>query len=177
MKPKIIIIGAGGHARVVCEVILLNSEYDVVGFVDANIPVGTEVMNGLKVIANQNKLSDLKKFADHYFVAIGNNEVREKLFEELKQFLTPVTLIHPAAIISKSAIIESGSICLANTVVGANCTIGENCIVNAGTIVDHDSVIENNVHLSVGTMVGSNSMIGSKTTTTIGQNINSFSKV
>ncbi|OFX21251.1 MAG: hypothetical protein A2033_11095 [Bacteroidetes bacterium GWA2_31_9] len=176
MKPKIVIIGAGGHAKVICDAILAKSDFEIVGFVDSTIPVGTVIMNNFKVIIEQNELTNLKKHADFFIIGIGNNKIREELYNKLKSFLKPTSIIHPTAFIASNAIINSGTVCLANSIISANCTIGENTIINAGSIIDHESIIGNNVHISIGTLVGSNSIIGNNITTKIGQVYNSFSK-
>jgi sugar O-acyltransferase (sialic acid O-acetyltransferase NeuD family) len=176
MNPKIVIIGAGGHAKVVCDAIFSKNEFTIVGFVDANVPVGTEVMNGLKVILPQQKLEELKGQAEYFIVAIGNNKVREDLFKRLSGILKPATVIHAKAVIAPSAVIKEGSVFLANSVVSAFCSIGENSIINAGVVVDHESVVGNHVHLSIGTLVGSNSVIPDHAVTGIGQSFNSFSR-
>lgn len=177
MNPKIVIIGAGGHAKVVCDAILCSGKYTIAGFVDAKVPVGTVVMDDYKVILSQDELDKLKNTVDYFIVAIGNNEIRAKLYNELKQFLKPAVIIHPAAAIARNAKIGEGAVVLANSVVNALGVIGENTIVNSGVVVDHESVIGDHVHLSIGTMVGSNSSVSGFITTEIGQNINGFSKL
>lgn len=177
MNPKIVIIGAGGHAKVICDAILSGGKYAIAGFVDANVPVGSLVMYDYKVILAQDELPKVKSHGDYFIVAIGNNQVRAGLYNELKQILKPATIIHPAAAIAKSAEIKEGAVLLANAVVNALSVIGENTIVNSGVVVDHESVIGDHVHLSIGTMVGSNSSISGFVTTAIGQNINAFSKL
>lgn len=176
MKPKIAIIGAGGHAKVICDTILAKSEFEIVGFVDSIVPVGTIIMNDFKVILEQKKLENLKSYADFFIVGIGNNKIREELFNKLKTFLKPATIIHPTAVIASNAVINPGTVCLAKSIISANCTVGENTIINAGSIIDHESKIGNNVHISIGTLVGSNSIIGNNLTTSIGQIFSSFSK-
>jgi sugar O-acyltransferase (sialic acid O-acetyltransferase NeuD family) len=177
MNPRIVIIGAGGHAKVVCDAILRNGEYTIAGFVDAEVPVGTIIMGDHRVILPQTEMGKLQSFAEFFIVAIGNNLVREKLYKELKQFLKPAIVIHPTAAISVDVEIKKGSVFLANSVVNAFSVIGENTIINSGVVVDHECVIGDHVHLSIGTMVGSNATVASHIVTDIGQNINSFSKI
>ncbi|MCW3102249.1 MAG: protein with transferase hexapeptide repeat domain [Bacteroidetes bacterium] len=177
MNPKLVIIGAGGHAKVVCDAVESSGDYRIAGFVDANVPVGTVVTPGYKVILHQDNLDKLKSYADYFIVAIGNNKVREELFNRLSNILKPATVIHSSAAVAGTAELKPGSVILANAVVSAFSTIGENTIVNAGVVVDHESVIGNNVHLSIGTMVGSNSTVADHTVTAIGQHINAFSKL
>lgn len=177
MSNRIVIIGAGGHAKVVCDAILAQNEYVLNGFVDISIEVGTVVINGYQVLAHQSNLESLKSQVDFFIVAIGNNKVREQVYNFAKEILQPAIVIHPTAVIGSEVKIGAGSVVLANAVVNASAIIGENVIVNSRVVVDHDCHIENNIHLSIGTMVGSNSKIKSGYLSEIGQNINSFSNL
>jgi FlaA1/EpsC-like NDP-sugar epimerase len=81
MKPKIIIIGAGGHGRVVHDAILTESKYEVIGFADSAIDIGTIVLNDKKVISNLNDIESIIPKISFFIVAIGNNEIRKKIFD------------------------------------------------------------------------------------------------
>lgn len=177
MKPKIIIIGAGGHGKVVCDAILAQGTFEVVGFVDASLPVNTSVFQSYKVIAEQSKINSLNTIAEFFVVAIGNNKIREELSVIAAKVMKPAIVIHPSATIAITASVGEGAVILANAVVNADAMISENTIVNSGVIVDHDCKIGKYVHLSIGTMVGSNSAVADYVTTSIGQKINSFSKI
>ncbi|GDX53488.1 hypothetical protein LBMAG27_25350 [Bacteroidota bacterium] len=176
MKPQIIIIGAGGHGKVVCDAILAQNKFEVKGFVDATIPVETAIINNYKVIAHQNDLASLKSQNDFFVVAIGNNPVREKVFNTAIEFLQPATIIHPSAVIGSEVKIGEGTVVLAKAVINAFSVIGKNTIVNAGVVVDHECIVGDNAHLSIGTMMGSNSNFEKNRTSAIGERINSFSK-
>lgn len=177
MSNRIVIIGSGGHAKVVCDAILAQNEYVMNGFVDISLDVGTVVINGYQVIAHQNNLESLKSQVDFFIVAIGNNKIREEVYNFAKKILEPAIVIHPSAVIGSDVKIGAGSVVLANAVVNASASIGENVIVNARVVVDHDCIVENNIHLAIGTMVGSNSKICSGYSSSIGQNINAFSNL
>ncbi|MCW3084108.1 MAG: acetyltransferase [Bacteroidetes bacterium] len=176
-KPGIVIIGAGGHAKVICDAIIAGDEYHVAGFTDAVVPADTLVQYDYRVIAHQDHLQDITNRAEYFIVAIGSNPVREELYEKALQFFKPVSIIHPTAIIAQSAEIKLGAVCLAGSIVNSNCVISENVIINSGAVVDHDCIIEKNVHISIGTMVGSNSIVAEGVTTSIGERIESFSKI
>ena len=177
MKNKIVIIGAGGHGKVVLDAIHSQGIYDAVGFADDGLACGTEVLKNYKIIANSNDFAKLRDFADYFIVAIGNNKIREGIYYNLKNILNPAVIIHPKAVVANDAVIMSGAVILANSVVSSQCFIGENTIVNAGVIVDHESKIQSHVHLSVGTIVGCNSIVSNYCKTTIGQLIPPFSKI
>ncbi len=177
MGSRIVIIGSGGHGKVVFDAIKAQQKYDIVGFVDHAVIVDTIVIDNYKVIAQQNDIDLILKNADFFIVAIGNNIMREQVYNLFKSLLKPATIIHPSSIIGSNVRIEEGVVILANSVLNANSNIRENSIVNAGVIVDHDCEICNSVHLSIGTIVGSNSLINKGYMTTIGQNLNSFSNI
>lgn len=177
MKPKIVIIGAGGHGKVVCDAIIAQNTYELIGFVDTTLEIGEIVIGNYKIIETQNNIFNLKGIAEYYIVAIGNNDVRAKIALEAKSFFKPATIIHPSAIIGSDVTIAKGTVVLANSVINASSSIGENSIINTGNIIDHDCKIGNNVRLSIGTLVGSNSEIGDGYSSTIGEKINSFSKI
>ena len=177
MKNKIIIIGAGGHGKTVCETILAENKFEVAGFVDSTVAIGTPIISGYKVIASQNDLHSLKNIANYFIVAIGNNNTRKELYDSLKQILQPATIIHSSAIISLSAKLGKGNVILAGAIINAYTIIGENIIVNSGVIIDHECNIGSHVHLSIGTLIGSNSHIANDFTSKIGERIESFSKI
>lgn len=177
MKKKIIIIGAGGHGKVVADTILAQDKYELIGFADLALPVGEEIIKGYKVIEKQSDVHLLKGQADVFVVAVGNNVVREQIYRDVAILFDPVTIIHPSAIIGSDVKIGTGTVVLANTVISTSCIIGDNTIVNAGTVVDHDCSVGNNVHLSIGTKVGSNSKISDGCTTEIGGAIKAFSTI
>jgi sugar O-acyltransferase (sialic acid O-acetyltransferase NeuD family) len=177
MGNSIVIIGAGGHGKVVCDAILAQNKFNICGFVDSSIPKDSVVINNYKVIAHPDDIASLKSHVDFFVVAIGNNKIREKLFYQLKEVLKVATIIHPSAIIGSEVKIGAGTVVLANTVINTSAEIGENVIVNSMVVIDHDCKIGNHIHLSIGTMVGSSSSISNGYLSAIGENINSFSKI
>src|SRR5437899_430258 len=105
MKDRLVIIGSGGHAKVVAEAVAFQGAYELVGFVDRRTDSAESLM-GYEI------RSDLDNFeADHFIVAIGDNKVRQQKFEEaISANLIPSTLVHPSAIVSPTAEIEHGSL-------------------------------------------------------------------
>ncbi|MFZ4401731.1 MAG: hypothetical protein ACOYO1_17000 [Bacteroidales bacterium] len=177
MKPRIILIGAGGHGKVLVDTIILQGKYEIVGFVDSSLAVDTEIYRKFKVILAQNELNKMSNFADYFIITIGNNIIRERLFKEAENYLKPALIIHPSATIGSDVTIGDGSVVLSNSIINTCSYIGKNTIVNSGVIIDHECKIGSHVHLSIGSLVGSNSIISDNTTTDIGQHINSFSKI
>ena len=177
MKPKIVIIGGGGHGKVVCDAIIDQDQFEILGFVDVDEKLESIVTRNFKVIESQNNLNKLVDKASHFIVAIGNNKIRENIYNKAALYLKPATIIHPTAIIGFNVTINDGSVVLSNSVINNSTIIGKNCIINAGTIIDHDCKIGNGVHLSIGTKVGSTSSVADYYTSSIGQCIPSFSSI
>lgn len=141
----LLIIGAGGHGRVVAE-IAEDCGYENIAFLDDN----NEIAIG--------KIADIEKYAGRYqyaCVGIGNNKLRSELISRMEKigYKLPA-LIHPTAYVSKSAIIGESTVVEPSAIINANAVVGKGCIISLGAIVDHDAIIENYVHVNAGAIVG-----------------------
>lgn len=147
MCKEVIIIGAGGHGKVIADIIEKNGD-KVYGFLDDSTDK-SEIM-GYPVLG---KTEDCKKYKDkEFFIAIGNNSVRKKIvlkYSEIRYY----TAIHPMAIISRDVKIGEGTCIMAGCVINADTKIGKHSIINSGSVVEHDNVLENFVHLSPGAVL------------------------
>ena len=134
MAKKVIIIGAGGHAKVIADIVFCAGD-ELVGFLDDDDDKqGSLVFKEYKVLG---KVSDAEKYKDCYFVvAIGVNHMRAKIAGSLN--VKYYTAIHPRATIADTVKIGVGSVVMAGTVINVDTVIGEHCIINTGVTVDHD---------------------------------------
>lgn len=169
-KKKILLIGAGGHSKVVLDAIN-RGFYDVVGFLQNDPSAIGNIVCDVPVIGQD---IDIKKFREqgitHAIVALGhlgNWQLRDKLFSILLDAgFEPAIIIHPSAVVSTYAKIGMGTVILAGAIVNPGAIIGENCIINTGAIIEHDVSVGNNVHIAPrvviagATTVGDNSFIG-----------------
>ncbi|MGM8212336.1 acetyltransferase [Virgibacillus sp. W0430] len=144
---KIIIIGDGGHSKVILDIILYSNDYEVVAILDDKYACVTK-RDG-RLLGPLSYLSKFKQIDTKVIIAIGSNAVRKKIVEQLrleeKQY---VTLIHPTAMISSTASIGCGTVIMPHAVINAEASIGEHCIINTGAIVEHENHIESYVHIS-----------------------------
>lgn len=174
-KKKILLIGAGGHSKVVLDAI--NCEiFEVVGFLQ-NDPssIGSTVCN--VPIIGQDK--DMKMFREqgvtHAVIALGHLgkwQLRDKLYTTLLESgFEPATIIHSSAVVSKYAKLGRGTVILAGAIVNAGATIGENCIINTGAIIEHDVSIGNNVHIAPKAAIAGTSSIGDNSFIGIGSSV------
>ncbi len=172
-KRRIVVIGAGGHARVVLALLKDMKRWQVVGILDRETPKKRELIEGHEIIGSWNDLGAVRRMGvSHAAIAVGSNAEREKLFHFLQKagFTTP-TLIHSTAFVDPSARIGEGSVICMGALVGANVTIGSNTIINSGAIVDHECRVDSNVHITPGCRVAGRVAIGANSFVGIGAGI------
>lgn len=148
---EIIIVGAGGHSKVIEDILILNGR-KIFGFLDDNY-VGSEILGKVELI---------EKYKDKYdfVLAIGNNEIREKISK--KYLVKYAVVIHPKAIISKNVQIKEGTVIMAGVIINSDAQIGKHCIVNTGAIIEHDNKIEDYTHISPGAILAGNVKVNKK---------------
>lgn len=155
---KIIIIGAGGHSKVVIDAIEelngISCNYQIMGLLDDKEQ--GEII-GYKVLGNFENIDKCDENV-YFHIAIGNNEVRENIYNKYKN-MNFITIIHPRAIVSKHAVIEKGCYIGASVVINVAVKIGEFTIINTGSIVEHECVIEGFSHISYGAIIGGGSIL------------------
>lgn len=144
MRKKVVIIGAGGHAKVIADIILKSGD-KVIGFLDDNQKIGTQVLD-YKVIGNINDIANINKNY-YYVIGIGDSKSRYEIYNKYRN-IKYYTAVHPSAVIAKDVIIGTGTVIMANAVIN-NCTcIGDFCIINTACVIEHNSIIGNFVHIS-----------------------------
>lgn len=161
----VVIIGAGGHGRVVADILALARQHRVVGFLDADESlVGTKV-GDLPVLGGTNLLARLKRDqrVRGAIVAIGDNRVRARYAEEvLAAGLELVSAVHPSAVVAPSARVGAGSVIAAGAVVCVAATLGSNCIVNTAAVVDHECDVAEGVHVCPGALLAGRVKVGER---------------
>jgi len=149
---SIVVVGAGGHAKVVVECLRL-AGWNVVGCTDSD--PSPRFCAGVPVIGNDDKLSKL--FAEgvkHALCAIGDNHIREKMGDELLALGFEVPAVcGPGAIISPSVRIGSGAMILPAAVVNAETALGDFAIVNTNSSIDHDCTVGRAAHIGPGSVL------------------------
>lgn len=159
MEKNLLIIGAGGHGKVVAEVAELEGRWTQIAFLDDNEGL-TQVL-GYPILG---RINDYNNYSGEYksaVVAIGNNKARMRWHQQLKEFGYHMpSIIHPRAFVSNSVKLGEGCVVLAGAVVSTDSEIGDCCIININASIDHDNMIESGVHISAGAVVKSSCKIG-----------------
>ncbi|MHA1185405.1 MAG: acetyltransferase [Candidatus Heimdallarchaeota archaeon] len=139
---KIFIIGASGHGKVCLDAIESTGKHEVLGYIDDNPSKHGTTFYGLPVVgAVDDLLGKLKGKVKGVFIAIGNNMVRNTLFDKLTKHYTMVNAIHSETVVSESVVLGQGVLIMAGAIVNADTQIGDGVIINTGATVDHDCSI------------------------------------
>ena len=164
MSEQVIVIGAGGHGKVVADIVLSRGDA-LLGFLDDGKAPLTEIA-GIPVLG---KISDYKNYPDASFViAVGSSAVRASIARQLDG-VHWYTAVHPAAVVSRLSVqIGEGSVVMANAVINPSAHIGKHCIINTAAVVEHDNHIGDYAHISVGAKLGGTVSVGSHTWVGIG---------
>ncbi len=170
MRKKVVIIGAGGHAKVIADIIEKSGD-EIVGFLDDDKKKGTNIIKEYKVLGDFNNRFPLAIANSGYefIIAIGDNKKREEISHSPN--LKFYTAIHPSAQIGLDVEIQEGTVVMANACINSSAKIGKHCIINTGAIIEHDNIIEDFVHISPNVALGGTVKIGKSTHVGIGSTI------
>ena len=165
MKKKLIIVGAGGHAKTCLEVAESSKKFKIIGFIDNKMKFD-EIFSKLKIF-NDRSLNTILKITKNIHIGVGqikSAKLRIKLFKKYKNkgFCFPV-LIHADAYVSKYSSVGEGTLVGINCIINANCKIGCNTIINNKSLIEHDTTIGDNCHISTGTIINGNCTVGDNT--------------
>jgi sugar O-acyltransferase (sialic acid O-acetyltransferase NeuD family) len=155
----LLIIGAGGHGLVVADAAQETGRWSEIAFLDE--ARGRAAHGGWPIVGSLAEIDNLHGQFPELVVAIGNNEMRLNLAEDLiRRGRTLPVIVHPRAYVSSSAVIGDGTVVLAQCAVSPAVTLGRACIINTGASVDHDCVLEDGVHISPGARLAGGVRIG-----------------
>jgi len=165
MGVKVVGLGAGGHAKVVIEILRSHKSYELVGLLDPKPELQGETVLGVPVLGDDDLLPVLKRDGvSNFFVglgSIGDTTPRQRLYElALQHGMKPVDAVHPQAVISPSAEIGEGVTIMAGAVINACARLGVNVVVNTGAIIEHDCVVGDHVHIATGAQLASTVRVG-----------------
>jgi sugar O-acyltransferase (sialic acid O-acetyltransferase NeuD family) len=158
-KKKIVLIGAGGHARACIDVIEQEEKYQIVGLVGKRSEVGKHVQ-GYEVLSDDSQLPEIAKKIPFALIAVGQIhtvESRISLYQQAKNAgFSLASIKSPIAYLSPRARIGVGTIIMHGAIINAGANIGDNCIVNNNALIEHDSFISDNCHISTGALINGN---------------------
>ncbi len=163
MSLPILIMGAGGHGRVVAEAISASGQ-EVAGFLDPALSLQGTTIEGVTVLGDDTILADWPPEKAAIAIGIGSTartDARKAIYDRAKHqgYAIPV-IIHPAAMVSVSAELSEGVQIMAGAIIQCRARIGENTICNSGTIIEHDCQIGRDCHVAPGVVLSGAVKVG-----------------
>lgn len=157
MKTRVLIVGAGGHAQVVADILLRMQEEDgalvPIGYVDDDPAVYGQQLLDLPVLGGVARMSEVRH--ERVIVAIGSNGTRQRMLERLKGQGERFGIArHPSAVVAPDVRIGPGTMICAGAIVNPGSFIGANVILNTGCTVDHHNRIGDHAHIGPGVHLG-----------------------
>lgn len=160
---QLVIIGAGGHGKVVLDILRAAGRFQPVGFVDADPRLAGTSVGGLPVLGPLNVLPKIRQQqrVAHAIVAIGDNRTRLRYLAAVEaEGLELVSAIHPAAFVSPTARLGRNVVVGPNASVVTEAHVGDGTIVNTGAIVEHECELAEAVHVAPGACLAGRVRVG-----------------
>jgi sugar O-acyltransferase (sialic acid O-acetyltransferase NeuD family) len=164
MRGNVVVIGAGGHAKVVISTLRANGHSIGAVFDDDASLWGSELLD--VPVRGPVAIADQAGF-ELGIIAVGDNASRKRIARNLN-LVHWLTLVHPAAWVDPGAKLGAGTVVLAGAVVQPGSVVGEHVIVNTSASVDHDCVVHDFAHLAPGVHLGGDVQIDEGTLMGIG---------
>lgn len=163
-NEQIIILGAGGHARVIAD-ILSRQRRSLLGFMDDHVNGDVVGLPCLGPISNlESVVASLGDGCVSLVVGIGDNHTRYRVVERIRHVVVKhqisfATVLDPSSVISVNAQLGPGTVVMPNAVVNSGARVGSHTIINTAATVDHDCIIGDFVHLSPGVHLAGNVVV------------------
>jgi sugar O-acyltransferase (sialic acid O-acetyltransferase NeuD family) len=166
IKPKMVLIGSGGHASSCIDVIEQEGNFSIAGLIGIETDLDKKSLE-YDVIGTDNSLRALVKNIPYAFIGIGQSkglEFRGNLFARIEAigFKIP-RVISPISYVSKHSSVGFGTVVMHGAQVNANAVVGSNCIVNSQSLIEHGVLVGNNCHISTGAIINGDVTIGPNT--------------
>lgn len=166
MQKPIIILGAGGHAKVLIDALQRQSA-NILGITDPDSKKIGENILGVPVIGDDGAINTYNNDSIKLVNGIGmvtNKTTRQQIFYHFKrQGYSFSSIIHDSAILSFDATLSEGIQIMAGAVIQPGCKIGTNSIINTRASIDHDTIIGAHVHIAPGVTISGGVQIGDGT--------------
>jgi UDP-perosamine 4-acetyltransferase len=165
MTVGVVGLGAGGHAKVLLDILLGAPGIELLGLLDPDPALGGAWVMGVPVLGGDDLLAGVRAMgAGGFFVgvgSVGSTRKRERLFAlGLEAGLEPVDAVHGRAVRSPFARHGPGLALLAGAVLNPGASLGANVVVNTGAVVEHDCLVGDHAFIAPGALVLGGARIG-----------------
>jgi UDP-perosamine 4-acetyltransferase len=169
---RAIILGSGGHSRVIISILKMLRTHEIIGVIDLNVPREGEKILGVEVIGSVELLKDFSGLPDFdLYLAIGDNALRHAWWIKCCDLqINMPNLIAPSAIVDPTVSMGEGNLVSPNVFIGPAARIGSNNIFNTACIIEHEVIVGDHCHIAPNSTIcgrvtiGSHCFIGAATT-------------
>jgi len=160
----VVILGAGGHARVVVDALRSRGERDIVALLDYDRTLHGSMLDGVRIVGSDECLADYPPTSYDVVVAavgFGRRVVRYALLEQVRALGYQIaTVVHASATVSPHATIGAGAQVMAGAIVNPGARVGDDTILNTGAVVEHDCIVGRGAHLAPRALLGGRVIVG-----------------
>lgn len=170
MINDVVIIGGGGHAKVIIDIFKTQNKYRVIGFTSSE---GSNPVKIVPMVGDDSILPELfKKGIRKAFIAIGDCKLRDIIFNKVKALdFEIVSAISPYSNISTSVKIGDGVAIMPGVTINVDSVIEDNAIINTNASIDHDNYIRKSAHIGPGSNLAGNVTVGCGTFIGVGTKV------
>lgn len=166
MSLPVIILGAGGHAKVLIDA-LLESSAVIAGVLDPDPDLAGACVLGVPVLGNDSIAVEFPP-SEVQLVnglgSVGTPARRRQLYDKFKALgYDFATVVHPSAIVASDVVLGEGAQVMAGSIIQPGSSIGCNCIINTRASIDHDCIVGNHVHIAPGVTLSGGVSVGEAT--------------
>jgi len=178
---KIVLIGGGGHCKVVMDAIMAAGAYEIAGVVDPRLEVGSDVL-GVPVVGDDSALAELMergvKKAAIGVGSVGDPSLRKEIYARVRMmgFEFP-SIVHPKAVVARDVEIGEGAFLAASATVNPGTRIGVSAIINTSSSIDHDCSIGDFAHIAPGAVLSGGVEVGDETHIGTGAKVSHYVKI
>ena len=172
---NVIVIGSGGHAKVVIDILQTMGDVFILGITSNSIPKG-EKFNTIEVLGDDESIvNTFDKSKVKLAMGLGgyrDNSLRTNVYEKMKSFgFTFINAIHPHSFISQSCKLGEAVTIFPGVILNTEVSIGNNSIIATSATIDHETIIGDNVLVSAGVTIGAYSKIGNQSLLALGAKV------
>ena len=163
MSERYILVGSGGHSRVIHELACkCNIDVSIISVRDDSVEI-PDYYTKLQVLTDHQVFTEFSPDNTNILLGIGhmpNDSKRKETYLKYKEkgYKFPV-MVHPSAIVPKDVILNEGCQIMSGVILQSGVTIGENTIINTRSSIDHDVTVGAYSHIAPGVTICGNTTI------------------
>lgn len=157
-EPRCVILGGGGHGRMVLTCLLDAGGVRVEGFLDPDEGLWSKEIAGVPVLGGDDRLRDLaERGIDSFVVGLGDVSgptARQRLYDVARGIgLAPLTVVHPSVLLATDVRLGAGCQVMPRAVINTGARLGIQALVNTAAVLEHDCVVGDHVHVASGAVL------------------------